>query len=59
MAYYDIAETADLGCQYNLIFGERSDGKTTAGLIKIVKGYTDGLDGLGRGVYILQQGVYL
>ena len=51
MAYYDLTETADLGAQYNLIFGERSNGKTTAGLLKIVKDYTDGL---GRGVYIRQ-----
>ena len=51
MAYYDLTETAALGCQYNLIFGERSNGKTTSGLLKIIKDYTNGL---GRGVYIRQ-----
>ena len=51
MAYYDITGTAELGCQYNLIFGERSNGKTTAGLIKAIEDYTNGL---GRAVYIRQ-----
>lgn len=51
MAYYDITETAALGCQYNLIFGERSNGKTTSGLIKAIADYTNGL---GRAVYIRQ-----
>ena len=51
MAYYDLADTVALGCQFNLIFGERSNGKTTAGLLKIIEDYTAGL---GNGVYVRQ-----
>lgn len=51
MAYYDITETVALGCQFNLIFGERSNGKTTAGLLKIIEDYSAGL---GNGVYVRQ-----
>ena len=51
MAYYDLTETVDLECQFNLIFGERSNGKTTAGLLKIIEDYTAGL---GNGVYVRQ-----
>lgn len=51
MAYYDLADTVALGCQFNLIFGERSNGKTTAGLLKIIEDYTAGR---GTGVYVRQ-----
>ena len=56
MAYYDITDTVALGCQYNLIFGERSNGKTTAGLLKIVEDYANGL---GTGVYLRQMDIDL
>ena len=49
--YYDISETAALGCQFNLIFGERSNGKTTAALLKVITDYTNGL---GNGLYVRQ-----
>lgn len=51
MGYYDISDTAALDCQFNLIFGERSNGKTTAGLLKIIEDYSAGL---GNGVYVRQ-----
>lgn len=51
MAKYDIELIAALGCDYNLIFGERGNGKTTAGLLRIVEKYAKGL---GRGAYLRQ-----
>ena len=51
MAYYDITDTAALCANYSLIFGERSNGKTTAGLLKIIEDYANGL---GNGLYVRQ-----
>ena len=41
MKYYSLEEIDKLDCRYNVIFGERSNGKTSAVLEKILKNYCE------------------
>lgn len=49
MEFYDIQPILKLDCQYNMIVGERSNGKTYAGLEIILKNW---LEKKEQGAYI-------
>lgn len=56
MEYYDVKPVLDLGAQYTLIWGERSNGKTTSPLLFAIEKYCTGQ---GRSVYVRQKDIQL